>query len=466
MVKSCFKTGVIPFVFIILFVFIVSFSLDIRSIWVTVENYPLGKALLCIAQAFFVIHLLVFIWRVVLCVKYKPVAPCDDEELPTCTVIVPAYNEGVQVYNTIQSIVQSNYPPEKISIIAVDDGSSDDTWHWLRKAKKKFSGRIALFKQPVNRGKRHALHIGFTKGRGDVFVTIDSDSVVTADTIRHLVSPFCRNSRVGAVAGNVRILNQNQGIIPKMLEVSFAFSFDFLRAGQSVINSVMCTPGALSAYRRDIVMTVLQGWLTQRFCGRQANIGEDRAMTNLILRKGYFVSYQRDAMVYTASPVSFVKLWKMLLRWARSNVRETIVITKFVFKKFRNEGALGLRINVLLNLMNMTMGQILHISAALLLILIPLAVAPKLMLGVALASCVPGIFYATRYEDSINAVWAVPYSFLWTISLSWISLYALMTPHKNGWMTRDLKAKEFIPLSTPTPLNGLPSLTYSTKKAA
>ncbi len=413
-------------------------SADIRTVWDAVQGFYPARILFYITQAFFIVHLSVFIWRIVLFFKYAPAEPCGDEELPTCSVIVPAYNEGGQVFETVKSIVKSDYPPEKMSIVVVDDGSRDDTWYWMKSAAKKFPGRVRLFKQPVNRGKRHALYLGFKHGKGDVFVTIDSDSNVEPHTLRHLVSPFARDQRVGAVAGNVRILNRQEGIIPKMLEVSFAYSFDFLRAGQSVIKSVMCTPGALSAYRREVVLKVLSEWVHQKFCGRMANIGEDRAMTNLILRNGYHVHYQRDAVVYTTSPITFLKLWKMLLRWARSNVRETLVISRFAFRKFRNDGALGLRINVLLGLMNISLGQVMHLFALALLVYLPFMVTPKMLLGAAFSSCAPGIFYAIRYKSN-HAIWAIPYSFFWMSCLSWIGFYALLSPHKTGWMTRNLK---------------------------
>ncbi len=439
MYTMCARTALIPYVFILSVSLFLIITTDVRSIWVTLEDITLGKYLLVFSQIFFFIHLAVFIWRIVLFLKYKTTAPCNDEELPTCTVIVPAYNEGRQVYTTIKSIVQSDYPPEKISIVGVDDGSGDNTWQWLKKAAKEFPGRVKLFKQPVNRGKRHALYRGFEYGQGEVYVTIDSDSIVGPRTIRHLVSPFVRDRRVGAVAGNVRILNREEGAIPKMLEVAFAYSFDFLRAGQSVVNAVMCTPGALSAYRREVVQKVLSEWVDQKFCGQPANIGEDRAMTNLILKNGYHVHYERDATVHTTSPITFSKLWKMLLRWARSNIRETLVISRFVFGRFREDGATGLRINVLIGMMNMTLGQAMHISAILLLVWLPLIVLPKMLLGAAVASCASGIFYAIRYKSN-HAIWALPYSFFWMAYLSWIGLYALMTPHKNGWMTRNLKS--------------------------
>ena len=124
------------------------------------DNIPTGKILFILTKAFFIVHLAVFVWRIVLCFKYKPATPCKDRDLPTCSVIVPAYNEGRQAFDTIASIVRSDYPAEKIKIIGVDDGSKDDTWHWLKKAAAKFPGRVKLFRQPVNRGKRHALYRG------------------------------------------------------------------------------------------------------------------------------------------------------------------------------------------------------------------------------------------------------------------------------------------------------------------
>jgi hyaluronan synthase len=414
---------------------------EFHFFWTSMDSIPAGKILFILAKAFFIVHLAVFFWRIVLCFKYKPAPPCEDDDLPFCSVIVPAYNEGRQAFDTIASIVRSDYPAEKIKIIGVDDGSKDDTWHWFQKAAATFPGRVKLFRQPVNRGKRHALYRGFKHGKGEVFVTIDSDSNVDPQTIRHLVSPFVHDARVGAVAGNVRILNRKEGIIPKMLEVSFAYSFDFLRAGQSVINSVLCTPGALSAYRNSVVQNVLSEWVNQKFMGRAANIGEDRAMTNLILRSGYHVHYQREAMVYTTSPITITKLWKMFLRWARSNIRETLVISRFVFGKFRQDGAIGIRINVLMGCMNLTIGQIIRLFGVALLIYLPLLVGPKMILGAAVAACAPGFFYALRYKSE-NAIWALPYSFLWMTCLSWIGFYALLTPHKTGWMTRDIKQSD------------------------
>ncbi|MEM9694212.1 MAG: glycosyltransferase [Myxococcota bacterium] len=95
-------------------------------------------------------------WRVALVARYRPRPAPADDELPSVTVIVPAFNEGRQVYDTVASIAASRDPAGRLQIIAVDDGSDDDTGLWIARAARDF-GSQAIF-CPVNRGKRQALY--------------------------------------------------------------------------------------------------------------------------------------------------------------------------------------------------------------------------------------------------------------------------------------------------------------------
>ena len=131
----------------------------------------IGLFLLSVAVCFLV-------YLLVLYLRYKPIASVTDDQLPTCTIIVPAYNEGKLVYETLHSLASSDYPEEKVQIIAVDDGSKDDTWTWIKKAKEELGDRVMAYQQPRNMGKRHALHRGFQLGTGEIFITVDSDSIV------------------------------------------------------------------------------------------------------------------------------------------------------------------------------------------------------------------------------------------------------------------------------------------------
>ena len=204
-----------------------------------------------------------------------------------------------------------------------------------------------------------------------------------------------------------------------------------------MVNTVFCTPGALSAYRKKAIMKDLDRWLHQTFLGQPATIGEDRAMTNIILRNGYYVRFQSDAIVYTMVPTEYKQLCKMFLRWARSNVRETWETIKFIFTKFRTGSASGARVNFIVSCVNPIISRLLVFSVAGWMLTQPYVYLSQLLLGGAVASTVSAIFYLLRRRSS-EAIWAYVYGWFWLAGLWWISIWAILTMRNGKWMTRDL----------------------------
>ncbi|MEZ5757875.1 MAG: glycosyltransferase [Emcibacteraceae bacterium] len=388
----------------------------------------------------FAFGMLLLIWQVSFALRYKAFALLPSEKLPTLTVVIPAYNEGSQVLDTVRSIMASNYPKDLLQVICVDDGSKDDTWLWINAAYNEFEGGITIIKQPYNQGKRAALMAGFDKATGDVIITIDSDSEVLPDTLANMASPFVADQRVGSVAGHVRVLNLKSGIIPKILEVSFTCAFDFIRAGQSVYGGVFCTPGALSAYRTSVLMPLLDEWSKQTFMGKPATIGEDRALTNLVLANGHRVVYQRDAVVLTKAPTNFGSLRRMLTRWARSNVRESLVMFNYVFKDFRKrgEGANWIRLFTVTQMIRMTVFEALKIALLTALVMYSINTFFAIILACVFASIMPSIVYYLRHRTTFGFRWALPYTLYWMFCLSWIPLWGMLTASNSNWLTRTM----------------------------
>lgn len=399
-----------------------------------------GLFFLVLATALFLLKASFFIYTLYLYIKYKPIKSVSDTELPTCTVIVPAYNEGKQVWATLMSLADSHYPKEKLQLLAIDDGSKDDTWEWMKQAKLQLGDRLDIFQQPKNMGKRHALYRGFNLGTGDVFVTVDSDSIVKTDTLRNLVSPFVVNEKCGAVAGNIRVLNNEKALLPKMLNVSFVLSFEFRRSAESYLESVLCTPGALAAYRRDAVFASLEDWINQTFMGQPSDIGEDRAMTNMILKQGKHVLFQQNAYAYTNVPERYKGLYKMFIRWGRSNVRENIQMAKYVFKDFREGSKVGSRLLFLDQSIKIIMCYPFLFFMLFFIISHPVLFLSSTLFSILILSSFPVLFYANRYNLS-ESFWAYSYSILYTFGLFWITPYAIATASRRGWLTRDLPAK-------------------------
>jgi hyaluronan synthase len=389
--------------------------------------------LLAVGAGYSLAFLLFQAVRTILWWRYRPY-PLPPGPLPKVTVIIPAYNEGAMVEKAIYSVAASDYPADRLEIICIDDGSRDDTWEYIRRAQQRCPDLIQTIRFPRNRGKREALYAGFTRGRGDYFVTVDSDSVIEAGTLKQILAPMLQDPQIGAVAGNVKVYNRTANLVTRMLWVRFVLSFDFLRASQSMYGFVFCTPGALSAYRREAVFPVLEDWRRQTFLGTRCTIGEDRAFTNLVLRRGYHTAYQRSAVVYTTVPETYRGMCRMFLRWDRSNFRESFIQLCFMFSRYRRRHRLLPILDFFVRELEFPLSCIFVPLLLISICLYPLVLV-KFITALALISFILTIYYL-KVEKDMDFVYGVLYSFYAFLLLKWIRPYAFLTLRDGRWLTR------------------------------
>ncbi len=336
------------------------------------------------------------------------------------------------VKNAIYSVLEADYPRRRLELIVVDDGSTDDTWQYIQEAASRYPHVITAVRFTKNRGKRAGLEAGFRRARGEIVITVDSDSVVEPGSLLAMTGPFA-NPRIGAVAGKVVVYNRTQGLIPRMLQVRYVLSFDFLRAVQSTYGTVYCCPGALTAYRTAVVRQVLHRWMNQTFLGRPCTFGEDRAMTNFILAAGYDTVFQRTGRVQTVVPWNYRKLCKMYLRWDRTYVRECIHFMRIVWK--RSPWAVVVSImDVVITNLRFPIGWASLVVLTGLAIQDPAAVV-RFFCAMAIFSTL-NMFYYWYTERSWLFPYGIIYSFFSLFTLMWIFPYALITLRVRTWGTR------------------------------
>jgi hyaluronan synthase len=376
--------------------------------------------------------LMLLSFRTLLWFRYRPFASAGAADAPHLTVIIPAYNEGRMVEKSIDAVAAANYPSDRLEIIVVDDGSKDDTWEYILRAADRYPGLVTPVRFPENRGKRAALETGFRQAKGDIVVTIDSDSVIEPDTLLAIAGPF-RDPSIGAVAGKVAVYNRHGGTIPRMLHVRYILSFDFLRAVQSTYRTVYCCPGALSAYRTKVVREVLDSWMNQTFLGVKCTYGEDRSMTNFILSLGYDAVYQRTAVVHTNVPETYAKLCKMFLRWDRSYIKEEIRFAGILWKRPLPSRLISLVDAVVTNL-RYPVGYLVFVLLAVMIVNHP-ATLLRLFFTIGLMSLL-NILYYFRSERSWDFMYGVLYSYFSFFTLFWVFPYAVFTVRSRSWMTR------------------------------
>jgi hyaluronan synthase len=380
----------------------------------------------------FAMGMLLLVIRTALWVRYRPMPASDCATAPRMSIVVPAYNEGAMVRKALDACARAEYPRDRLEIVVIDDGSTDETWIHVQAAQMERPDLVQAIRLPVNSGKRAALAAGFARATGEIIVTVDSDSVVEPEALLAIAGPF-RNERVGVVAGKVCVLNRFQSMLPRMLHVRFVLSFDFLRSVQSSYGTVYCCPGALSAYRASVMKPLLPSWVRQRFLGSACTIGEDRALTNDVLAAGYQAVYQRTAVVHTLAPETYPQLCKMFLRWDRSYIREEIrlwrIMWTFPFPA------------LMLTILETTVTNLRYpVAYSSLVLMIYLSVQDPLTIVRLLFSMgIVSMFYTLYFlhsERSREFLFGVLYAYFYFFSLFWIFPYALATVRNRAWLTR------------------------------
>jgi hyaluronan synthase len=319
-------------------------------------------------------------------------------------------------------------------VIAVDDGSSDDTWAHIEAVAAQYPGRITPVRMSKNGGKREALTHGFRHARGDVVVTVDSDSHLAPDALRNLVAPLVRDPRVAAVAGKVTVLNRYVNLQTRLLAARFLATFDLARAAQSRFGAVLCTPGALAGYRRTAVLDVLDRWSTQTFLGAACTIGEDRALTTWLLRAGWRSVYQASATVETLMPTTFRGLSRMYIRWERGSIRDDLVMLPVLATRWHTRERWWPTFEIVFGMLQYPIAY-----AALCVTIHRAWVDPGFLVWVLAtigAAALAQSLYCFRSERGSDFLYGVAYVFMSFFGLQWIYPYSWATLRNGAWLTR------------------------------
>lgn len=255
--------------------------------------------------------------RIVISSFYRE--PEDRGYRPSVSIIIPVMNEAEAIASTVSACLASRYPADRLELIVVDDASTDSTWETLRRLREAHP-RLRLVRFPENRGKRQALGAGIAAARGDVFVFVDSDSIPDPEGVYRLVQPL-KDPSVGAVSGHVEVAVDPGSVISMMESVRYHLGHCYIKGAESVFGAVTCCPGPFSAYRREAVLGVLDGWLKQTFLGVPATFGDDRSLTLRVLRS-YRVLFHAGARCRTAVPDRWGQFFRQQLRWKKSWMRE------------------------------------------------------------------------------------------------------------------------------------------------
>jgi len=369
--------------------------------------------------------------RIILYILYSPYP--DNGFRPLITVVVPAYNEGPFIKRTLEGVARAEYPASGKQIIVVDDGSEDNTGEAVRQFMKDNPGVVEFVQFEENQGKRTAMAEGVRRAKGEIVVFIDSDTIIEENALEYIVAPF-EDARVGGTTGKVQVENRFKNLLTRMLGVRYIMSFDFYRCTASTYGGVICLSGVISAYRREILDRVIPGWIKQTFLGNICTYGDDRSLTNYVLKKGYNTIYCRDSVANTLAPETVSRLFKMLVRWNRSFVRESIILFKYLFdRKVIKTRRMLFFDSMITCLMPFFMLSVV-VSMYLRVIQEPIYVV-MVVASITTMASIYMMFYV-RSEKDWQFIYGILYAFFYVSILIWILPFATLTLRRTHWGTR------------------------------
>jgi len=250
-------------------------------------------------------------------------------EYPSCTVLIPAHNEEKVIDATLTAMRQLDYPTHQLTILVVNDGSTDNTRDIILRHAAEDS-RVRLFDVPRGeggKGKSRALNLGVQETTSDVIAIYDADNTPHRRALRYLVAQLLLHHELGAVIGKFRTVNKNVNLLTKFINIETLSFQSMLQAGRWQMHQIATLPGTNYVIWRKIIQD-LHGW-------DEEALTEDSELSIRIYEEGYKIKFLPYAVTEEQEPQSWSVWLKQRTRWVRGN---NYVIAKFFrdIPKFRN----------------------------------------------------------------------------------------------------------------------------------
>jgi poly-beta-1,6-N-acetyl-D-glucosamine synthase len=245
-----------------------------------------------------------------------------DQAYPAVTILVAAFNEADSIASSLSGIFLQDYAGS-IQVIVINDGSSDGTAAIVERLRSEHPN-LELINLQQNGGKAAALNHGLTQCKTDIVITIDADSYILKDGVRHLVGRYLSDpTNTKAVAGEILIRNSRENWITKAQEWDYFLGIATIKRIQSLFQGTLVAQGAFSLYDKKTVLE-LGGWPEM--------VGEDIVLTWKILDAGYRVGHAEDALAFTDCPNTLRKFVNQRRRWSRGLMEAFKTTPNILFK--------------------------------------------------------------------------------------------------------------------------------------
>ncbi|WEU40536.1 MAG: glycosyltransferase family 2 protein [Candidatus Odinarchaeum yellowstonii] len=227
----------------------------------------------------------------------------DYNKLPTLSIIIPVKNEEHVVGRLLKRITELNYPKEKLEVIIVEDGSTDNTKAICEEYAQKHD-YIKVYTRDRSVGKPDAIEFGCQKANGEIIGVFDADSLPEKDLLIKAVNRL-NNPGTAAVQGRLKALNISQTPLAEISDYEMRLN-QLIAAGRNDLNLFVQLYGTNQFIKRSILQEV-GSWNIHA-------LAEDQEISIRLYKKGYYIKIF-DGETYQENPANIRQFLKQRLRW-------------------------------------------------------------------------------------------------------------------------------------------------------
>jgi cellulose synthase/poly-beta-1,6-N-acetylglucosamine synthase-like glycosyltransferase len=235
-----------------------------------------------------------------------------DSDYPSISVLVPMHNEEKVAEKILQSLVATDYPPDRIEIIPINDHSEDST----REIIDRYAARYPILR-PLHRlddddtrGKQAALNEAIPLCQGDVIIVFDADYMPQKGALRDLAISFT-DPEVGAVMGRVVPINTGVNLLTRLLDLERSGGYQVDQQARHNLRLLPQYGGTVGGFRKEVVESM--GGFDTRV------LAEDTDLTFMLATRGWKVVYANRVECYEESPENWIARGTQIFRWSRGH---------------------------------------------------------------------------------------------------------------------------------------------------